>query len=464
MGWLDSTMDAARRCESREVIGRVTAISGLTLRVTGVRMPVGGLVRIMPRSSGTAPVAGEVIGCTADSAIIMPLAQTRGLAAGDRVIAQQSSPTVALGPSMLGRVLNGLGHPIDGKGPLLDTCPCEVVPPPIASLSRTPIDEPLCTGIRCVDAITSVGKGQRIGLFAGPGVGKSSLMGSIARNTKADVSVIALIGERGREVQDFIHQALGPEGLSRSVVFVSTSDESPLMRIRAAYVATAAAEFFRDRSRDVVLMMDSVTRFCHAQRQIGLAVGEPPATKGYTPSVFSALAGLLERAGRIDKGGSVTGFYTVLVEGDDMTEPVSDAARGILDGHIVLSRKLANRGHFPAVDVLDSVSRVADAVSQPQHVQARRQIVRLLAAYAEVEEMVNIGAYVRGSNPLYDVAIEYKPKIDGLLQQSLSDRCDLPSTIGSLVSLAVESGHALAGHQNKSRSAAQQSQAQRAAA
>ncbi len=461
MSWVAAALDSVSRAEPREVAGRVASISGLTLRVTGARLPVGGLVRIQPRASGLAPVPGEVIGCTADGAIVMPLGNTRGLAAGDRVIALQSAPTVALGASMLGRILDGLGRPIDGLGPLLDTSPCEVVPAPLPSLARAPIDQPLSTGVRCIDAVTTVGRGQRLGLFAGPGVGKSSLLGSIARNTRADVSVIALIGERGREVQDFIQHSLGPEGLARSVVIVSTGDESPLMRVRAAYVATAAAEFFRAQCRDVVLMMDSVTRFCHAQRQIGLAVGEPPATRGYTPGVFSALAGLLERAGRTASGGSITGFYTVLVEGDDMTEPVADAARGILDGHIMLSRRLANRAHFPAVDVLDSVSRVADAVTVPEHSAARRQIIRLLAAYSEVEEMVNLGAYVRGASPLYDVAIDFKPRIDAFLQQSLSDRCDFAAAVASLRSLADDSAHLLAAQQAKSRS---QAQAQRPAA
>jgi flagellum-specific ATP synthase len=294
--------------------------------------------------------------------------------------------------------------------------------------------------VRAIDLMTTVGRGQRLGIFAGPGVGKSTLMGSIARRTAADVSVIALIGERGREVRDFIEHALGAEGLARSVVVCATSDESPLMRIRAALAATSIAEWFRDQGADVMLMMDSVTRFAQAQRQVGLAVGEPPATKGYTPSVFASLPLLLERAGAVDGAGSITAFYAILVEGDDMTEPIADAARGILDGHIILSRRLAQKGHYPAIDVLDSISRVANEVSDKQHIAARQQLQKLIAAYAEVEDLINIGAYAKGSNPTVDAAIQLKPKIDAILQQQSHDGDNFEASKKRLLQLAVESG------------------------
>jgi flagellum-specific ATP synthase len=305
------------------------------------------------------------------------------------------------------------------------------------------------TGVRAIDLMATLGRGQRIGIFSGPGVGKSTLLGQIARSSSADVNVIALVGERGREVGDFIEHSLGPEGLARSVVVVATGDESPLLRIRAALLACAVAEHFRHQGRDVMLTMDSVTRFAHAQRQVGLSVGEPPATKGYTPSVFSSLAVLLERAGAVNpatpgaKAGSITGLYTILVEGDDMTEPVADAARGILDGHIILSRKLVQKAHYPAIDILDSVSRVADDVSDPMHVNARRQIARLMAAYRDVEDLVQIGAYARGSNPQADIAIDFQPRINELLQQGKNDRQPFDQARAVMVKLALESGDAL---------------------
>ena len=328
--------------------------------------------------------------------------------------------------------------------------PARLDPEPIAPLARRRIKDVLATGVRAMDLFTTLGQGQRMGVFAGPGVGKSTLLGSIARNTSADVNVIALIGERGREVKDFIEHSLGAEGLARSVVVVSTGDESLLMRVRAAMYATTIAEHFRDQGRAVMLMMDSVTRFAHAQRQIGLSVGEPPATRGYTPSVFAAMARLLERAGAIEaapgatSAGSITGIYTVLVEGDEMTEPVADAARGILDGHIILSRTLAQRNHYPAIDVLDSVSRVADDVVDGPHSAARRQLVRLLAAYRKVEDLVQIGAYARGSSVESDVAIAFQPRIIELLQQSTREKEPFDTAKAKLLKLAIEAGAALA--------------------
>ncbi|MCC6908934.1 MAG: FliI/YscN family ATPase [Phycisphaerales bacterium] len=431
------------RLQTRQISSCISSVRGQTVTTQPLSLPVGALVSIESRRGATRPTFGEVIAADHAGTIIMLFSSATGLGPGDRITAVQTAPTAALSVNMLGRVLDGLGRPLDGAGPLRDVELRPVSPLPMSSLHREPITSPLATGVRAIDGMLTAGKGQRLGVFAGPGVGKSTLLGSIARNTRADVSVIALIGERGREVREFIERTLGPEGLARSVVFVSTGDESPLMRIRAAMIATAAAELFRDNGADVVLIMDSITRLCQAQRQIGLAAGEPPTTKGYTPSVFSLLPSLLERAGAIENSGSITGFYAVLVEGDDMTEPISDAARGILDGHISLTRKLANRGHYPAIDILDSVSRVADSVCTSTHIQARRMIARLLAVYAEIEDLINIGAYVRGSNPECDVAIELKPRIDALLQQPSSDSAPFESTAGALTSLAVEAGHLL---------------------
>ena len=337
---------------------------------------------------------GEVVGFDHDQAIVMLLGQTGGIRVGDGVTGLQTAQTVDVSNTMLGRVINGIGEPIDHGGPIRDAIPRAISPEPVGAMRRARITEPMYTGIRAIDLMATFGCGQRIGIFAGPGVGKSSLLGAIARGATADVNVIALIGERGREVRDFIEDSLGDEGLARSVVVVATGDESPLLRIRAALVACTVAEHFRDQGATVCLMMDSVTRFAHAHRQVGLSVGEPPATKGYTPSVFAALALLLERAGALGNG-TITGLYTILVEGDDMTEPIADAARGILDGHLILSRRLAHRGHYPAIDVLDSVSRVADDVSDAELISARRTLARLLALYTDVEDLVQIGAYAR---------------------------------------------------------------------
>ncbi|NBC10180.1 MAG: FliI/YscN family ATPase, partial [Planctomycetes bacterium] len=338
------------------------------------------------------------------------------------------------------------GRPIDGRGPLPETIPVPLQPKPVEALRRPPIDQPLATGLRTIDAITPLGKGQRIGIFAAPGVGKSTLMANAARHTAADVSVIAMVGERGREVRDFIEKTLGPEGLSRSVVVVATSDEPALMRMRAAMVATAAAEYFRDQGLDVLLLMDSVTRLCQAQRQVGLAAGEPPTTRGYPPSVFAMLPALLERSGRTETG-SITGLYTVLVEGDDMTEPVADACQGILDGHLHLSRKLAERGHYPAIDILSSISRCADDVIDSAHHAARRDVLKLVSAYREVEDLLNIGAYAQGSNPDYDLAIACKPAIDRLLQQGRGEtqgQADFNRTKAQLLALQQQISRAKA--------------------
>ena len=363
-----------------------------------------------------------------------------GIAPGTPVICEQSAQTVGVSDSLLGRVINGLGAPIDGRRAPSDCRPRPLDPPSVGALQRRRIDQPLPTGVRVIDSMVTVGKGQRLGIFSGPGVGKSTLLATVARNTAADVSVLALVGERGREVREFIEDTLGPQGLARSVVVVSIGDESPLLRVRASLVACAVAEHFRDQGADVLLMMDSLTRLAQAQRQIGLTLGEQPATKGYTPSVFAMLPRLLERAGATEGGGSITGFYSVLVEGDDLTEPISDAARSVLDGHLALSRRLAARGHYPAVDLLESVSRVAETVCDPAHCEARRMITRLIAAWSEAEELINIGAYAAGSNPDCDVAIAMKPRIDEFLRQGVKDASAYPQTCRSLLELAGAAG------------------------
>jgi flagellum-specific ATP synthase len=437
-------LETLRRIQPMRITGAVAALRGLTLLVDDLPAPVGALVSIQQGSGLSAePVWGEIVGFTPENAVVMLLGQTGGIGVGDRVTAQQVAQTVPVGHAMLGRIVDGLARPIDGRGPIRELSPRPLHPEPVRAMQRRRIVEPLHTGIRAIDLMTTLGRGQRMGIFAGPGVGKSTLIGNIARQCSADVNVIALIGERGREVGDFIEHALGPEGLARSVVVVATGDESPLLRIRAALLACAVAEYFRDCGRDVMLMMDSVTRFAHAQRQVGLSVGEPPATKGYTPSVFASLALLLERAGAVAGSGSITGLYTILVDGDDMTDPVADAARGILDGHIILSRKLAQRAHYPAIDVLDSISRVADDVTDIAHAESRRQILRMLATYREVEDLVQIGAYAPGSSPEADIAIEYRPRILDLLRQGRDEHSRFQEARGIMVKTALEAGDAL---------------------
>ncbi len=450
---LGAQIEALRSVQPLGIRGIVAAVKGLTVLVEDLPVPVGSLVRITGSEATCAE--GEVIGFTREQAIVMTLAQTNGIRAGDAVLARDCSRSAPVGRSLLGRVVNGLGQPIDSKGPIADTVLRQLSPPPIGALSRARIRTPLRSGVRAIDLMTPMGRGQRMGVFAGPGVGKSTLMGQIARRSDADIAVIALIGERGREVGDFIEHALGPEGLARSVVIVATGDESPLLRVRAAQLACTVAEYFREQSRDVVLMMDSITRFAHAQRQIGLSVGEPPATKGYTPSVFAQMALLLERAGILEPvgtgapsakgaaGGSITGLYTILVEGDDMTEPVADAARGILDGHLILSRKLAQRAHYPAIDVLDSISRVADDVSDKDHLLARQAAMRLLATYRDIEDLVQIGAYAAGSNHEADVAIKHRPRLVELLQQGRDDTEPFEQARQRLIEISMQSGQDL---------------------
>ena len=443
---VDVVRERLRDVQPMRVVGVVSAVRGLSVHVESLPLPVGSLVRF-EHDPGVvrAPLLGEVVGFGDGRAIVMLLGQTEGVREGDAVVGEEVTQSGAVGTRLLGRVIDGLGRPVDGRGPVGEIVRRPLNPAPLNAMDRTRIVSPLHTGVRAVDLMTTLGRGQRMGVFAGPGVGKSTLLGTMARRSDADVNVVALIGERGREVKDFIEHSLGEEGLRRSVVVVATGDESPLLRVRAAKLACTVAEFFREQGRSVLLMMDSITRFAHAQRQIGLAAGEPPTTKGYTPSVFTSMALLLERAGSISarpgtaQGGAVTGLYTILVDGDDMTEPVADAARGILDGHLILSRKLAQRGHFPAVDVLDSVSRVADDVTDPEHQEARRWACRLLALYREVEDLVQIGAYAKGSNPDSDAAIEYNRALSELLRQGKGDSTAFTDARKMLLALVRES-------------------------
>lgn len=449
MTTLAAAFQTVHAAQPIKLSGRVATLRGLSVLVEDLPTPVGTLVKLGRHDATREAALGEVVGFTREHTIVMLLGQAAGLRAGDPAMAMQAAPTVPASEALLGRCVNALGGPIDDGRAIVGATPVPLNPEPISALRRAIIRDPLHTGVRAIDLMTTVGRGQRMGIFAGPGVGKSTLLGTIARRSDADVNVIALIGERGREVREFVEHSLGPAGVARSVVVVATGDESPVMRLRAARYACAVAEFFRDLGRNVLLMMDSVTRFAHAQRQVGLSVGEPPTTKGYTPSVFAQMALMLERAGAVDAGpgtraGSITGLYTILVEGDDMTEPVSDAARGILDGHLVLSRKLAHRAHYPAIDVLDSISRVQDLVADKDHLAARRQVLRLMAMYKEVEDLVQIGAYAKGSSPETDVAIELQPQIVDLLRQSREDATDFAAARTRLLKLAQQAADMLA--------------------
>lgn len=415
------------------IIGKVSAVTGLTVQAEGFPAAIGSMCRICPARQDQ--IVAQVVGFKGQAAVLMPLKEVHGIAKADRVFSEPSMERVGVGPALLGRVVNGLGEPIDRGGRLHAEQFYHVYAEPPAALSRKAITKSLGTGIRALDAMMTLGTGQRMGIFSGAGIGKSVLLGMISRYTAADVTVVALVGERGREVKDFVTKDLGEDGLRRTVLVVSTSDESPVLRVRACFVATAIAEYFRDQGKHVLLLMDSLTRLAMAQRQIGLAAGEPPATKGYTPSVFSLLPRLLERAGNTDKG-SITAFYSVLVEGDDVNEPISDAVRGILDGHLLLSRALASKGHYPAVDVMGSISRLMIDVVDEQHYQAAQLVRRVLGAWFEIEDLVNIGAYASGSNPEFDLAIQVKPDIDRFLQQGMREPADLDDVRRDLMDLA----------------------------
>ena len=428
---LEKFNTAIDNCKSMNMIGKVVQIVGLVIECNGPNVSMGELCYVHSHFEDVEPLPAEVVGFREGYVLLMPLGETKGIGPGCQVVSAQKVLQVKVGPELLGRVIDGLGNPIDGKGPILCQKEYPIQADPPAPLERPVIKDSLYVGVRAIDGLITMGQGQRIGIMAGSGVGKSTLLSMIARNTEADISVIALVGERGREVKEFIERDLGEEGLKRSVVVVATSDKPALVRIKGALTATAIAEYFRDRGRKVVLMMDSVTRFAMAQREVGLTVGEPPATRGYTPSVFALLPRLLERAGTSAKG-SITGIYTVLVDGDDMNEPIADAVRSILDGHIVLSRNIAAQNHFPAIDVLASVSRVMSAVVPKEHMEANRKLRALMAVYKEAEDLIHIGAYVKGSSPKIDEAVQKIDAINDFLCQGVFEVQSFEETIQRL--------------------------------
>ncbi len=412
--------------------GSVRHVVGLLVEVEGMAGQLGELCRIS--RAGAEPVLAEIVGFREQRTLVMPFGDLRGVQSGSRVTADGGLFTVPVGDQLLGRVIDGLARPIDGLGPIVGPARQALAASAPHALQRRTISEPLSTGIRAIDAALTVGKGQRIGIFAGSGVGKSTVMAMIARHASSDVNVIALVGERGREVREFIERALGPEGLARSVVVVSTSDEPALLKMQAAMVATTIAEAFRAQGRDVTLIMDSVTRYAMANREIGLAIGEPPTMKGYPPSVFSALSRLLERAGTSDEG-TITAFYAVLVESDDLTEPITDAVRGTLDGHIVLTRELAAQNHFPAVDLLQSTSRVMPSIVSRPHLEGAGRLRELLATYERSRDLVTIGAYQAGTDPRLDEAIERLPAIEAFLRQRPDEAQPLDVTVSQLLEI-----------------------------
>ena len=415
--------------------GKVTSVIGTVIEATGLKASVGELHNIHAKNGFN--IQAEVVGLKNEKTLLMPLDRLEGINTGCLVEGTPRSMSIKVGENLLGRVVDANGNPIDDKGPITQCLEFPVHNSPPSPLERKNIDTVLDTGIRSIDAFMSVGNGQRVGIFAGSGVGKSTMMGMIARHSSADINVIALIGERGREVKEFIDDVLGEEGLKRSVVIATTSDKAAMSRVKAAYTATAIAEYFRDNGKDVLLMMDSITRVAMAQREIGLASGEPPTTKGYTPSVFAMLPKLLERAGRT-KNGSITGLYTVLVDNDDMNEPIADAARSILDGHIVLSRKLAHKNHYPAVDVLESISRIMKSIQDPQRVEISNQVRELMAIYKEAEDLINIGAYTPGSNATIDIAVRKIDAIHAFLRQGFSESSLKENIWNRLTQIVIE--------------------------
>ena len=437
-GTLEAYLTRLDQVDLLKVNGKVEQVIGLVIESVGPNCALGDVCMIKSRE-GHDLCLSEVVGFRSNRVLSMILGDASRVGPGSEIVATGRSLSINVGRELLGRVIDGLGRPLDGKGPIVTEEVRSIYASPPNPLTRRRITETVATGIRSIDALLTIGKGQRVGIFAGSGVGKSVTLGMIARNTSADVNVIALVGERGREVTEFLDTDLGPEGLRRSVVIVATSDQASLIRLKAAFMATTIAEYFRDAGMDVMLMMDSVTRLAMAQREVGLAIGEPPTTKGYTPSVFAMLPKLLERAGN-SRTGSITGMYTVLVEGDDMTEPVADAVRSILDGHIVLSRRLASSGQYPAVDALESVSRVMPAVASPAHRAAVHRFLDMMATYRESEDLINIGAYVKGSNPRIDRAVRNWEAIRDFLRQDSTEKADFKGSIGRLLDLIARAG------------------------
>lgn len=421
--------------ETIQLKGRVKQVIGLVIESAGPPCSIGEICLIHFPSGGF--ISAEVVGFREDKILLMPLGEMEGIASNCEVVSTGKPFSIPVGEGLRGRILDGLAKPIDGNGPLLWTQAYPVYSPPPDPIRRPRIKEILPLGVRAIDTVLTIGKGQRFGIFSGSGVGKSTLMGMIARNTKADINVIGLIGERGREVRDFIEKDLGEEGLKRSVIIVATADQAPLLRIKGAFVATAIAEFFRDQGYAVMLMIDSITRFARAQREVGLSIGEPPTTKGFTPSVFTLLPKLLERAGT-SSVGTITGLYTILVDADDMNEPISDNARAILDGHIVLSRDLAHRNYYPAIDVLSSVSRVMIDLVDAAHDQAARRLREIVAIMKDAQDLINIGAYVKGSNPRIDYALSKIEEVEEFLKQGIYEKADYQTTIKTLLKMFGE--------------------------
>lgn len=430
---LQPYLERIGKLETMQWAGQVTQLTGLLIESKGPAAAIGDFCEIA--TSNGRSIRTQVIGFRDGRVLSMPLEETDGLELGDSIVAREDESMVPVGHELLGRVLDGFGRPIDGKGPLSRETLYPLYAAPPGPMEREPIEDRLETGIRVIDSLLTCGKGQRIGIFGGSGVGKSTLLGAMARQNSADVSVIALIGERNREVRDFLEKELSADGLSRSVVIVATSERPAPLRIRAGFVALAVSEYFRDQGKSVLLVMDSVTRLAMAQREIGLAAGEPPAQKGYTPSVFQLLPRVFERAGRF-KNGSITGFFTVLVEGDDFNEPISDAVRGILDGHLILSRDLGLAGHYPAIDVLQSVSRLASRISGPEQKQAAQKLRETMSLLRQSQDLINLGAYVSGSNPRLDSALRVRPQIDQFLKQDAHEVSNFEETLRQLQIIA----------------------------
>jgi len=432
----DDYFGAINSCQPIKLEGKIAKVAGIVAEGHGPGLSVGSLCTI--KDSEDLNIQAEVIGFRDKRVIIMPFGEIRGIKPGSRIVGISGKPTAQVGDAYLGRVVDGLGRPIDGKGIIKKEKEYPIYGKVLNPLKREIIREGIDVGVCSINALITVGKGQRIAIMSGSGVGKSILMGMIARNTAADVTIIALIGERGREVREFIERSLGEEGLKKSVVIVATSDSPALVRIRGAYLATAQAEYFRDKGLDVILIMDSITRFAMSLREVGLAAGEPPSAKGYTPSVFTQIPKLVERAGTVEKRGSITGIYNVLVEGDDMSEPIADSVRSAVDGHIVLSRTLAYRGHYPAVDVLASISRVMRDIVDPEHLDNAKKLVKVLSTYREAEDLINIGAYVDGSDPHIDYAKKMIGKIDSFLQQDINQKVSFKESVAGLKELFTE--------------------------
>lgn len=431
---------AVRTSELIRRTGKVSQFFGLVVESLGPDVFLGELCEIYSQSQGT-PILAEVVGLKDGKVLLMPYSELRGISLGSDVIATGRSGQVPVGEALLGRVVDAFCRPLDGRPLTSMETHYPFYPEPVNPLARARIRQVLETGVRAIDGLLTLGRGQRVGIFSGSGVGKSTLLGMIARNMNADVNVIALVGERGREVREFIEENLGPEGLKRSVIVVATSDQPALARSHAALTATAIAEYFRDQGMDVVLTMDSITRFAMAQREIGLAIGEPPTSRGYTPSVFAILPKLLERGGTASSGGSITAFYTVLVEGDDLNDPIADSIRAILDGHIVLSRELANQGHYPAIEVLTSISRLLPDLVKGMELELVQKAIGTLSTYMKSKDMVEIGAYRAGTNPNLDVAIKLMPELDKFLRQSMQESVPRSEAIQQLQTLFKTGGH-----------------------